>query len=43
MINNNKVNCLIVQDYDTVQRKQLYKLLTRKGFKRSFLYKHYTY
>ena len=43
MINNNKVNCLIVQDYDTIQRKQLYKLLTRKGFKRSFLYKHYTY
>ena len=43
MITNNKMNCLIVQDYDTIQRKQLYTLLTRKGYKKSFLYKHYTY
>ena len=43
MINHNKMNFLIVQDYDTIQRKQLYTLLTRKGYKKSFLYKHYTY
>ena len=43
IIIENKMNCLVVQDYDTIQRKQLYKLLTRKGFKKSFLYKHYTY
>ena len=43
LIDNKSMNCLIVQDYDTIQRKQLYKMLTRKGFKKSFLYKHYTY
>ena len=37
------MDCLVVQDYDTIQRKQLYKMLEKKGFKRQFLYKHYTY
>ena len=43
LIGQNKMNCLIVQDYDTIQRKQLYKMLEKKGFKKNFLYKHYTY
>jgi hypothetical protein len=43
LISQNKMNCLIVQDYDTIQRKQLYKMLEKKGFKKTFLYKHYTY
>jgi hypothetical protein len=36
------MNCLLVKDTSTVQRKQLYKLLIEKGFKKPFLYKHYT-
>ena len=39
---NSIMNCLLVKDTSTVQRKQLYKLLTEKGFKKPFLYKHYT-
>tara|TARA_Y100000593_G_C4237286_1_gene300257 strand:+ start:324 stop:956 length:633 start_codon:yes stop_codon:yes gene_type:complete len=39
---NNIMNCLLVKDFSTIQRKQLYKILENKGFKRSFLYKHYT-
>ena len=39
---NNIMNCLLVKDTSTIQRKQLYKLLTEKGFKKPFLYKHYT-
>mgnify|MGYP003653976414 CR=1 FL=1 len=43
IIEKNKMNCLIVQDYDTIQRKQLYTMLEKKGFNKNFLYKHYTY
>ena len=43
LISQNRMDCLVVQDYDTIQRKQLYKMLEKKGFKRQFLYKHYTY
>ena len=39
---NTIMNCLLVKDTSTVQRKQLYKLLIEKGFKKPFLYKHYT-
>ena len=39
---NSIMNCLLVKDTSTIQRKQLYKLLTEKGFKKPFLYKHYT-
>tara|TARA_R110002051_G_scaffold200159_1_gene267057 strand:+ start:101 stop:661 length:561 start_codon:yes stop_codon:yes gene_type:complete len=39
---NNIMNCLLVKDTSTIQRKQLYKLLIEKGFKKPFLYKHYT-
>jgi hypothetical protein len=35
-------HCLLVSDFSTVQRKQLYKILENKGFKKSLLYKHYT-
>ena len=35
-------NCLLVTDFSTVQRKQLYNILENKGFKKSLLYKHYT-
>ena len=43
LISQNRMDCLVVKDYDTIQRKQLYKMLEKKGFKRQFLYKHYTY
>ncbi len=35
-------NCLVVVDFSTVQRKQLYSILENNGFKKSLLYKHYT-
>lgn len=43
MVKNKRYDCLIVPDYDTIQRKQLYDILESKGFNREFLYKHYTY
>jgi hypothetical protein len=43
LISMNRMDCLVVQDYDTVQRKQLYIMLEKNGFNRQFLYKHYTY
>tara|TARA_R110002051_G_scaffold200246_1_gene267159 strand:+ start:1411 stop:2043 length:633 start_codon:yes stop_codon:yes gene_type:complete len=38
-----KYNCLISRDLSTIQRKELYNILEKQGFKRSLLYKHYTY
>ena len=35
-------HCLLVRDFSTVQRKQLYNILENKGFKKALLYKHYT-
>ena len=38
-----RMDCLFVRDTNTVQRKQLYDLLVRKGYDRGFLRKQYTY
>ncbi len=38
-----KFNCLISRDLSTIQRKELYNILEKKGFDRALLYKHYTY
>jgi len=38
-----RMDCLFVRDTSTVQRKQLYDLLERKGYDRNFLRKQYTY
>ena len=38
-----RMDCLFVRDTSTVQRKQLYDLLERKGYDRGFLRKQYTY
>jgi len=40
--NESIVHCLLVSDFSTIQRKQLYNILENKGFKKSLLYKHYT-
>ena len=42
-LNSGKYNYLFVSDTSTVQRKQLYDLLEKAGYKRSFLRKQYTY
>jgi len=36
-------DCLLVPDTNTVQRKELYKVLESKGFDKKMLYKHFTY
>jgi len=36
-------DCLLIPDTDTIQRKQLYKILENKGFNKKMLYKHFTY
>lgn len=38
-----RMDCLFVRDTNTVQRKQLYDMLERKGYDRTFLRKQYTY
>lgn len=42
-LNSGKYNYLFVSDTSTVQRKQLYDLLEKSGYKRDFLRKQYTY
>jgi hypothetical protein len=37
------MNFLFVKDVTTYQRTQLYNLLEEKGFKRSELFRHYSY
>ena len=43
LINKKRGNFLFVKDIDTSQRKLLYKLLESKGFKRTELFRHYSY
>jgi len=38
-----RCDCLFVRDTSTVQRKYLYNLLEKAGFKRQLLLKHFTY
>ena len=42
-IDSGRFDCLLVSDNSTVQRKQLYDLLEKRGFSREFLRKQYTY
>ena len=42
-LNIGRYDCLFVEDYTTVQRKQLYDLLVSVGYSRAFLRKQYTY
>lgn len=37
-----RMDCLIVKDYSTSQRKYLYELLSEKGFSKSYLQRHST-
>jgi len=41
--NSGRYDCLFVTDTSTVQRKQLYDMLEKKGYKRDFLRKQFTY
>ena len=42
-LNLGRYDCLFVTDTTTVQRKQLYDMLERNGYKREFLRKQFTY
>jgi hypothetical protein len=42
-IDNGRYDCLFVRDTDTIQRKQLYDILTNVGYSRNFLRKQFTY
>ena len=42
-IDNGRYECLFVRDTDTIQRKQLYDILTNVGYSRNFLRKQFTY
>jgi hypothetical protein len=43
LLRKKKTNFIFVKDVTTHQRKQLYNLLESKGFKRSELFRHYSY
>jgi hypothetical protein len=43
LLRKKKTNFIFVKDITTHQRKQLYNLLESKGFKRSELFRHYSY
>ena len=43
VLKKKKGNFIFVKDVTTYQRKQLYNLLVTKGFKRSELFRHYSY
>ncbi len=43
VLKKNKGNFIFVKDVTTAQRKLLYQLLESKGFKRSELFRHYSY
>jgi hypothetical protein len=43
LLDAGRLDCLLVRDTNTVQRKQLYNLLEGMGYNRAFLRKQYTY
>ena len=43
IVKSKKGNYIFVKDITTHQRKQLYNLLESKGYKRSELFRHYSY
>jgi len=42
LIDNNRTDCLLVNDTSKFQKKYLYNLLEKNGFSKSILYKKYT-
>ena len=42
-LNSGRYDCLFVTDTNTVQRKELYDMLEKNGYKRGFLRKQFTY
>lgn len=42
ILSKKKLNCIIVQDYSTAQRKYLYSVLESKGFDKKVLYRKFT-
>lgn len=43
LLNRKKGNFIFVRDVTTRQRKNLYEILEKKGFKRTELFRHYSY
>jgi hypothetical protein len=43
VLSKKRGNFIFVKDVSTAQRKILYKLLESKGFKKSELFRHYSY
>ena len=43
LLKKKRGNFIFVKDVTTAQRKQLYTLLESKGFKRTELFRHYSY
>jgi hypothetical protein len=43
VLKKKKTNFLFVRDVTTSQRKNLYKILEEKGYKRTELFRHYSY
>lgn len=41
-IKEKRIDCMFVKDISTVQRKYLYEILIKKGFQRSYLFRHST-
>lgn len=41
-LNSKRMDCMFVKDYDTMQRKYLYNILTEKGYPKSYLFRHST-
>jgi len=42
LVSKNKKDCILVKDYNTVQRSELYDVLEKMGFPRSYLFRHST-
>ncbi len=43
LIKRKRNNFIFIKDITTFQRSQLYEILEAKGFKRSYLFRHYSY
>jgi hypothetical protein len=43
LFKNKRIDCLVVKDSSTAQKKYLYTLLVSKGFEKQFLYRKFTY
>jgi len=43
LFKNKRIDCLVVKDSSTAQKKYLYELLESKGFDKQFLYRKFTF